>query len=155
MMAYEGDAETVAFLLRSAQRVNSGRESGFTLVDVSGLPVHFCWVAPFEGFDIAELQTRLTAPSPDATLIFDCWTPVAVRNHGHYASAIAKVAHELARAGRKPWIFSAATNEASVRGIKKAGFELGFSMVFRKTPAGRTIRTKDAPPNSARGVLIR
>jgi hypothetical protein len=144
VMAYESDADTTAYLLRSAQRVTAGKDSGVALVDAGGTPVHFSWVSPFDGFSIAELQTTLSAPSPDAHLIFDCWTPPALRNQGLYKTAIAMLAHQLALSGHAPWIFSAATNQSSARGIERAGFQFRYSMISRKTPLGRTITVEPA-----------
>jgi CelD/BcsL family acetyltransferase involved in cellulose biosynthesis len=139
LMGYEGDADTATYLLRSAQRAHAGDSSGYALLNHAGTPVHFCWVAPFEGFSMAELQTSLSAPSPDASLIYDCWTPPAVRNRGLYATAIAKLGQQVILSGRSPWIFSAASNWSSVRGIEQAGFHFRFAMTSRKNPLGRRI----------------
>src|SRR5580765_4453310 len=80
-----------------------------------------------------ELKVRLEAPAPTADIIFDCWTPSAVRGNHYYASAVARTAEQLVREGRDPWIFSAATNTASVHGLESSGFERQCSMVRRKT----------------------
>jgi CelD/BcsL family acetyltransferase involved in cellulose biosynthesis len=145
LVAYEDDSETATYLLRSAQRFMAGTDSGFILADSSATPLHFCWAAQFEGFSIAELHTRLSAPSPDATMIFDCWTPPALRGRGLYSAAITRLAQRLASVGRKPWIFSAAANTSSLRAIDHAGFQYRYSMISRKTPFGRKITTKPAP----------
>src|SRR5262249_24619378 len=81
----------------------------------------------------AELATRLKSEAPNAELIFDCWTPLAFRGRGYYAQAIAKLAGLLAVEGRDPWIFSAATNRASVRGIDQSGFERRYSLIRHMT----------------------
>jgi CelD/BcsL family acetyltransferase involved in cellulose biosynthesis len=145
-MVFENDPETATYLLRSAQRVHGSTEkqAGYALTDANGAPLHFCWLAPFEGFAMAELQTRLSAPAPDAELIFDCWTPQSLRRRGLYATAIAKLAEQVVASGRSAWIFSAATNQTSVRAIERAGFVYRYSMIARKTPLGWKISNKKA-----------
>jgi hypothetical protein len=69
-------------------------------------------------------------------MIFDCWTPRAERGRGHYAEALRQAAANLLSEGRAAWIFSGATNKASLRGILKAGFQYRFSFV-RRTRVGR------------------
>jgi hypothetical protein len=130
---FEGDAETHDYLLRSAARLRAPNARGFALRAPDGCPVHFCWVSPFAGFFMDELKVRLETPTPTADIIFDCWTPSAVRGNHYYATAIARTAEQLVREGRDPWIFSAATNTASVHGLESSGFELQYSMVRRRT----------------------
>jgi len=130
---FEGDAETYDYLLRSAARLRERNARGFALRAPDGCPVHFCWVSPFAGFFMDELKVPLEAPAPTAEIIFDCWTPNAVRGNHYYATAIARIAEQLVREGRDPWIFSAATNTASVHGLGLSGFELQYSMVRRRT----------------------
>ena len=131
-MEYENDAPTLAYALRSAGRLNSGSVSGFALTTESGNPVHFCWVAPFEGFHLSELRQVLKEPAPNAVLLFDCWTPSAQRGNGHYGACIAEVAKLMLAQGKRPWIFSAAGNASSLRGIEKSGFVPRFSLKRRK-----------------------
>lgn len=132
-MQFPTEKTTSDYLLRSAHRLLNSRACGFALLDKIGMPVHFCWSDRFDGFSMAEFDTRLEEEDPLADLIFDCWTPPAFRGHGYYARAIADLASSLSRNGRNPWIFSAATNLASVRGIEEAGFERQYSMVQRTT----------------------
>lgn len=148
-MAYEDDTATATYLLRAGQRCMDKSAAGFVLFEGS-VPVHFAWTTPFEGFGMAELQTRLSAPEPEAWLIFDCWTPPGVRNRGMYAVAIARVAVKLAAEGRRPWIFSAAMNAWSLRGIERAGFQYRYAMTARSRLFRRTITTELTPPNPHR-----
>jgi CelD/BcsL family acetyltransferase involved in cellulose biosynthesis len=129
---YIDDSETLAYLLRSARRLREKTAEGFALVDASGRPLHFAWVTGFAGFFLAELNANVEAPVPDAALLFDCWTPVAARGRGHYSSCIRLIAKRVRSAGRRPWIFSAATNAASIRGIERAGFQHRYSLVRQK-----------------------
>jgi len=140
-MRNEEDSETLTYLLRAARRLRSQeRETrGFVLVDRDRTPVHFGWTAPFQGFVMDELSVRLTAPSEGAIMIFDCWTPQAFRGHGYYGFATSLLARRILAQGTQPWIFSARTNESSVRGIVKVGFLHRYSMVARKTMGWRTV----------------
>jgi CelD/BcsL family acetyltransferase involved in cellulose biosynthesis len=129
---YADDEPTLAYVLRSAQRLREGSAEGFVLVDSQGKPVHFAWTTVFGGFFLAELNAKVEAPSPDAVLLFDCWTPESVRGRGLYGRALRLIADRVRSAGKRPWIFSAATNLASVRGIEKAGFERRYSLTRQK-----------------------
>jgi CelD/BcsL family acetyltransferase involved in cellulose biosynthesis len=128
-MEYEQDKETLHYLLRSTRRFRTGEAEGYVLVDEKGTPVHFAWVSPFNGFYCAEVNRTLQASS-DAVLIFDCWTPAAVRRRGYYKHAIELIADELRAKGRRPWTFSAA--EVASTGLTEAGFELRYSLFRRR-----------------------
>lgn len=143
---YIDDSETLAYLLRSAQRLRAGKEKGFVLLNSAGTPVHFAWTTAFNGFFLAELNVRVEAPCPEAMLLFDCWTPVSVRGHGYYVRAIGLIANQVRSAGKQPWIFSASTNTASVHGIERAGFERRYSLVRQKL--FNLQRIKGQPPVS-------
>ena len=120
-------------------RLETKAGNGFALFDADRTPVHFCWVGDFDGFEMKELKTRLSAPSQNAAMIFDCWTPRSRRGHGHYAVALSLVAQHVGHAGQAVWIFSAAANHSSGRGIEKAGFERKYSMICRKTLAWQRV----------------
>jgi CelD/BcsL family acetyltransferase involved in cellulose biosynthesis len=125
---YADDPAAELYLMRSAQRFRSEHDRGFALVTAEGTPVHFCWVKDFEGFEMEELGRILHAPGPEAVMIFDCFTPALARGKGFLSEAIAALASQLQAAGKAPWIFAAATNQASVRGIEKSGFTCRFSL---------------------------
>jgi len=131
-MRYSDDRETLDYLLRSAARFHSRMHAGYALLGPEGGAQHFAWAAPYEGFTMDELGTVLRAPSPSSVMIFDCWTPCALRGRGLYGRAIRQLAARLAAQGAEAWIFSAAANPASVAGIEKAGFHREFALVRRK-----------------------
>ena len=148
-MQFSTDKETCSYLLRSAQRLRKSRARGFALVNSSGVPVHVCWSDQFDGFFMAELGIRLKADSSSADMIFDCWTPHEFRGQGFYAKAVARLAQALAREGRDPWIFSAASNVASIRGIDQARFERRYSLVrYRILGWQRISRVETAVPDA-------
>jgi CelD/BcsL family acetyltransferase involved in cellulose biosynthesis len=129
-MEYEGERGALPSLLRSAERLQAGESEGFALVNGDGKAVHFCWVAPFEGFKMAELGGALKGPSAEAVLAFDCWTPESLRERGYDARCASLVAGLLAENGKRLWIFSAAPNSTS--GMERAGFVPRFSLVREK-----------------------
>jgi CelD/BcsL family acetyltransferase involved in cellulose biosynthesis len=131
-MTYADDPATLDYLLRCAPRLRSEGDRGFVLLSAEGVPVHFCWAKDFEGFRIPELERTLQAPCPDAVMIFDCFTPASVRGRGLFACAIAALADQLNSEGKVPWIFSAASNQASLQGIKKSGFAYKFTLGRKK-----------------------
>jgi CelD/BcsL family acetyltransferase involved in cellulose biosynthesis len=158
-MRYYDDEQTLAYLLRSAMRLRQGNAEGFALVDAHGAPLHFAWVAPFEGFFLTELNAEVNAPAADCAMLFDCWTPVKSRGHGYFGQTIGLVAQWLQERGKKPWIFSAARNAASLRGLEKSGFGRRYSLVRKRVLLwqqikGETPKTVEAPATevSARGV---
>lgn len=137
-----GDAPTLRYLMRCAGRLRQPGASGFLLQDGEGRPIHFLWIDNYDGFRLAEIDHNLEPSSPaGAAMIFDCWTPAAVRGRGHYAAAICSADVYLRREGRKAWIFSGASNVSSLRGILKAGFEYRFSLV-RRSRLGHSIVTR-------------
>lgn len=143
---YADDESSLAHFLRSAQRLRAKNAQGFALIDARGIPVHFAWITAFKGFLLDELNAKVESPSPEGMLLFDCWTPIAARGHGYYARAIGMIADKVRRAGKRPWIFSAATNTLSVRGIEKAGFQRRYSLVRQKV--FNLQRIKRQPPVS-------
>jgi CelD/BcsL family acetyltransferase involved in cellulose biosynthesis len=146
---YVDDPSTLDYLLRSAQRVRSGDDRGFALLNAEGTPVHFCWAKDFEGFHLAELERTLQAPRADAAMIFDCYTPTSVRGHGFFADAIAALADQLCSEGKVPWIFGVATNRASLRGIEKSGFTYRFTLGRKRVLSfNRAKDSIDSPSSS-------
>ncbi|HVI06969.1 MAG TPA: hypothetical protein VND65_01615 [Candidatus Binatia bacterium] len=77
-------------------------------------------------------------------MIFDCWTPAASRGHGYYAAAIRQAAVEIQREGKAAWIFSGATNQASLSGILKAGFQHRYTLVRRRRFGASTVSRHNA-----------
>jgi CelD/BcsL family acetyltransferase involved in cellulose biosynthesis len=131
-MSYSEDHETLEYLLRSAVRFRANKNRGYSLLGENGIAQHVAWVAPYEGFAMDELGELLQAPSTTSVMIFDCWTPCALRGQGLYSCAIHQLAGLLSADGKDVWIFSAAGNRASVAGIEKAGFHRQASLFRRK-----------------------
>ena len=126
---YVDDTSTCAYLIRSASRLKDDAAQGFGLIDGEGNWLHFAWVAPFDGFFLSELNEKVEAPSGDCIMLFDCWTPAAVRGRGYYGQTVGLISKLIRDQGKRPWIFTAATNIASVRGLERAGFQRRYSLV--------------------------
>jgi len=133
------DEETLTYLMRCATRMKESSASGFLLQSSDSHAVHFLWFGSYDGFHLSELDYTLPSSDPDAAMIFDCWTPAADRGHGYYAEAIRLAASRLQDDGRKVWIFSAAENASSIRGIAKAGFQKRYSLIRRKRLGSSTV----------------
>ncbi len=124
---YEGDEATLNYILRSAKRLRAGGAEGFILAGADGSPLHFAWVASFNGFYFSELNATLPA-SLDSIIMFDSWTPPPIRGQGYSQKAIKLIAGRMKAAGKRPWIFGAATNPAWLHAIEKSGFKYRSSL---------------------------
>jgi len=145
------DEATLGYLLRAATRVQEGKAEGFGLVDADGKFVHFAWTARFDGFFLSELQAKVHAPSPDSVMLIDCWTPAPALGHGYYAQTVELIAQLVQERGGRPWIFSAAGNTASLRGLEKTGFQRRYSLVRKRLLGwervqGDTPKSVETPP---------
>lgn len=129
---YVDDEVTLGYLLRAAPRVREGKAEGFGLVNEAGKFLHFAWVTAFDGFFLSELQAKVQSPSPDSMVLFDCWTPPGAQGHGYYGQTVELIAERVRSTGRRSWIFSAASNVASIRGLEKTGFQRRYSLVRRR-----------------------
>ncbi len=136
------DSQTLAYLMRCAKRFKEKTVSGFVLhTEEDEVAKHFLWVNSYDGFHLSEIDHKLEPSDPGAVMIFDCWTPVAHRGHGYYATALRLAVAMLAQQDKRVWIFSAAANTPSVRGICKGGFVYRFSLV-RKRRMGHPLVTR-------------
>ena len=140
-----GDGQTLQYLMGCAGRLRAETALGFVLLGLDGEARHFLWVTGHDGFHLAEIDHKLEADNPDAAMIFDCWTPAAYRGHGYYATAIRLAAAQIERQDRRAWIFSAARNQASARGIGKAGFAYRYVLVRRKRLWRSSVNRYDNP----------
>lgn len=137
---YVDEPSTLAYLLRSASRMRDGNAECFGLVDAKGALLHVAWVTAFDRFFLAELNAKVDGPSAGCVMIFDCWTPVSARGHGYYGQTVSLIAKRMRDKGKSPWIFSANSNVASVRGLEKAGFQKRYSLVRQRVLGWQRIK---------------
>ncbi len=147
---YVDDPATLAYLLRSASRLRDGNAEGFALLDTDGVVLHIAWATAFNKFFLSELNAKVDGPFPGCIMIFDCWTPVSARGYGYYGQTVSLIAKRIRDRGNSPWIFSAASNLASIRGLEKAGFQKRYSLVRQRLLGwqrikGETPKLDDAP----------
>ena len=155
-MSYENEEDTLSYLIRSARRLHSKTTQGLALIDAGNTPVHFCWVADFEGFEMKELKTRLSAPSQNAAMICNCWTPQSKRGREYFGTALSLAARHVAESGKAPWIFSAGTDRLSRQSIERAGFEKRYSVICKKTLAWKRVGTVACDqPDPAKEAQVR
>lgn len=147
---YVDDPSTITYLLRSASRLRDANAECFGLLDAKGTVLHFAWVTAFDKFFLSELNAEVDGPSAGCVMIFDCWTPLSARGHGYYGQTVSLIAKRMRDTGKIPWIFSAASNVASIQGLKKAGFQRRYSLVRqrvlgRQRIKGETPKLDEAP----------
>jgi len=142
-------------LLRAASRLQGREAEGFALVDAEGKFLHFAWVAAFDGFFLSELNAKVEAPSADAIMLFDCWTPAQALGHGYYAQTVERIAMLVRERGQRPWIFSAAGNLASIRGLEKTGFERRYSLVRQRLMGWQSIKGETPKAPRTPGTNVR
>ena len=146
---YVDDRQTCEYLLRCAGRLRTAGTEGLALVGPDLKFLHFLWCAPFQDFFLSELNAKVDAPSADSVMLFDCWTPESVRGHGYYGEAVMLTGRLLRERGKRPWIFTASTNSASIRGLQKTGFERRHSLVRQLRLGWQRIRRESAGLGSA------
>jgi hypothetical protein len=139
------DVSTLRYLMRCAARLRTRAGCGFVLRTQGGQAGHFLWIDQYDGFHLAEIDHKLESHDPGAAMIYDCWTPVSQRGNGYYAIAIRLAAESLQQQRRRAWIFSAAENVSSVRGIRKAEFKYRFSLVRKSTLNHSSVTRADSP----------
>jgi CelD/BcsL family acetyltransferase involved in cellulose biosynthesis len=146
---YGQDPDTLAYLLRAAERLRQDQSRGVVLVNSEGLPVHFCWITGFARLSSAESSLALASGSSNSALLFDAWTPPAVRGRGYYREAMASVALQLQTEGASAWILPLATNGAALRGAERAGF-VAISCVRHKRVLFARKRIESGVPSRVR-----
>ena len=129
---YSDDANTAAYLLRAAKRLELKRSQGFALVSPEGAPLHLCWAASSHDFEVAGLERPVHLLPADSVLIFDCWTPREIRRHGHCSNALSLLSAQLNTAGKLAWTFAAESNSDALAAAERAGFVRNLSLTRRR-----------------------
>jgi CelD/BcsL family acetyltransferase involved in cellulose biosynthesis len=124
---YENDPETLEYVQRFAARLRRGGNKAFALLDAEDSPVHICWVAPFDGFQVPGLKHTLAEPAPHSAMLFDPWTCSPQRSRSAQFTAI--IAAQTLQHGQKPWI---CTDRQHLALFESAGFVPRFSLVKKR-----------------------
>jgi hypothetical protein len=125
-MHYEGDSETLNYLLR-ASALLAAKASGFASVDDAGIPLHFCWTTDFDLSSFQQLDHRLSNHNSDCVLISNCWTPVSFRDEEYKQAALCALASRLRAAGKRTWTAVPSRDIRRAREMEEAGFVRRFS----------------------------
>jgi hypothetical protein len=129
-MQYENEQDTLNYISRCVKRLRSSGTEGFALATTEGIPLHFCWVAPFDGFHMAELNQPLSEPGSNAVLLCDGYTPLSERGQGHEGLCASQVGLRMLETGKRLWTFSTFTNTGLSRDLP--GFVARFSIRHKR-----------------------
>jgi len=127
LAAQFGEYLTPTKLAKARERLRQG-DTLYTFW-IRGECAHIAWVSTrseLMAIPKVDGQCRINVAQP-AALIYDCWTPPAMRGKGIYPSALLSILRD--NADKQLWIHCQHGNIASVRGIDKAGFKLCYRML--------------------------
>ncbi len=126
-MHYEGDSETLNYLLR-ASALLAAKASGLASVDDAGIPLHFCWTTDFDVSCFQQLDHRLKSnQNSDCVFISNCWTPGSVRDKEYKQAALRTLASRLRAAGKRTWMAVPPRDVGRAQEMEEAGFVRRFS----------------------------
>ena len=101
------------------------------LVVAGPLIVHATWVTTSEAWT-RELR-RYFKPPPGEAYIYESFTRAEARGQGAYPFALGAIAEDLASDGiRRVWVGVEAGNTSSIKAVRKAGFEPGFEITYKR-----------------------
>jgi hypothetical protein len=109
-----------ARMKRAVERRQQG-DRMLSLTNAQGRLQHVSWVR----FDTAVVKGDGSVlnldPPRKVAVIYDCWTAAECRGRGCYPWALKWLTYQLEKEGHEVWIYTSVLNEASTRGIEKAG----------------------------------
>jgi len=131
------DESALRYLLRSASRLRERRAEAFGSIDRERILLDCAWVAPFGGFFLPELNSRVDSPSPDCVIVFDNWRS---DNRPGPASIMGMIAERMRDQGKRTWTYSLASDVSLIRSLEKGGFQARYSLTRRRILGTQTIR---------------
>jgi ribosomal protein S18 acetylase RimI-like enzyme len=112
-------------------RARLSNETRCYLVVTGDLIVHASWVTTSLAWT-RELR-RYFRPPPGEAYIYESFTRAEVRGKGVYPFALGAVAEDLRSNGiTRAWVGVEAGNAPSIKAVRKAGFEAGFEVGYRR-----------------------
>jgi hypothetical protein len=132
----------LSYLLLSASHLREKNAEGFGLFDSAGFLLGCAWATTFDGFHVPELNAKVAAPSPDSVMLFDCGGPRIAHHDGYCAQVLSLAAERIRERGKKPWVFSLASDAKAARNLERVGFQRRYSLVRRQMLGWQTIQGK-------------
>ena len=142
-MHYEGDSETLNYLVRAA-KLAAAKAGGFALVNEVGIAQHLYWRTDFDSSRIHELDCQLSSSKSDSALLSDCWTPVSVRKKDSQGPALFAIATHVRATGRRPWIAVPCWNASYIREAIEVGFVSRFSTTRKHVLLRNTVNASQS-----------
>ena len=114
------------------------------LVVMDGLIVHATWVTTSQAWT-REVRRYFKPPLGEA-YIYESFTRAEARGQGAYPFALGAIAEDLATEGiRRMWVGVEAGNTPSMKAVRKAGFETGFEITYKRR-LGRLVVSRPRGP---------
>ncbi|MGH2786499.1 MAG: hypothetical protein ACRDJV_01140 [Actinomycetota bacterium] len=123
------------------------------LISRDHLIVHASWVTTSLAWT-REIR-RYFRPPPGEAYIYESFTRTEARGQGAYPFALGAIAGELAAEGiGRLWVGVEAGNRSSIKAVRKAGFEVGFDITYRRRLGRVTVSAPQGPlARDCRGCL--
>lgn len=116
---------------KSTFRARLSNDTRCYLVVRSDLIVHASWVTTSKAWT-RELRRYFTPP-PGEAYIYESFTREEARGQGAYPFALIAIAEDLRSEGcKRAWVGVEAGNASSIKAVRKAGFEPGFEVTYRR-----------------------
>jgi len=152
-MHYEGDSETLKYLVCAAKLV-AAKAGGFALVNDVGIAQHFYWRTDFDASRIHELDCQLSSSKSDSALLCDCWTPVSMRKKDSQGPALFAIASHVRATGKRPWIAVPCWNAPYIREAVEVGFVSRFSATRKHVLLRNTVNASQSVKFAQPGLNI-
>ncbi len=121
-------------------------ESGDDLLHASWVTTSAAWTREIEAFVV---------PPPGDAYVYESFTRPEARGRGVYPFALSGICSWAAEAGLSAvWVAVESANPASLRAIRKAGFEPSYSMRYSRR-LGRLTLLVEKPPGVVTPAVVR
>jgi hypothetical protein len=89
---------------------------------------------------------RYFKPPPAEAYIYESFTRVEARGQGTYPFALVAIAQDLcSESCKRAWVGVEAGNASSIKAVRKAGFEPGFEVTYRRRVGRVTVSRPRGP----------
>jgi len=140
-LAYARDIGTDS---EASFRARLSNDTRCYLVVTGDLIVHATWVTTSMAWT-RELR-RYFRPPPGEAYIYESFTRAEARGKGAYPFALGAIAEDLRSNGiTRAWVGVEAGNASSIQAVRKAGFEAGFEVGYRRS-LGRLVVSRPRGP---------